>query len=66
MSSYVLYIATAFALVFVIEGMTYALFPESIKRMMRMAIAAEPKTMRLFGLAAAAFGFAIVWILQSF
>ncbi len=65
MESFSLYILTAFALVFVIEGLIYALFPDSVRKMMAMAIQMPSEKLRLFGLVMAATGFGLVWLLQA-
>ena len=57
--------ATAFALVLVIEGLLYAIFPEAMQRMMRTALEASPTVLRNGGLAAAILGFVIVWLIRG-
>ncbi|MGE5506129.1 MAG: DUF2065 domain-containing protein [Actinomycetota bacterium] len=52
---------TAVALALVIEGISYAAFPEAMQRLMSMAAAAPPRVLRLAGLAAATAGVALVW-----
>lgn len=66
MSAYTLYILTAFALVFVIEGLVYAVFPDAVKRMMALAISTSSRNLRAFGISATCFGFLIVWIINLF
>ncbi len=56
--------ATALALVLVIEGLLYALFPEAMQRMMRIALEAPPTVLRNGGLAAAILGFIVVWLIR--
>ena len=58
-------LATALALVLVIEGMLYALFPDAMQRMMRVALEAPPTVLRNGGLAAAILGFLVVWLIRS-
>lgn len=54
----------ALALVLVIEGAIYALFPESMKRMM-LRVGEQPgSALRSAGLAAATIGVGIVWLLR--
>lgn len=65
MTGFTLYILTAVALVFVIEGLIYTLFPESVRRMMALAIEMPPEKLRTFGLVMTATGFALVWMLQA-
>jgi hypothetical protein len=57
--------ATAVALVLVIEGLLYALFPEAMQRMMRVALEAPPTVLRNGGLTAAVFGFLLVWLIRG-
>ncbi len=56
---------TALGLVFVIEGAIYALFPEGMKRMMTMVLAQPSSILRVTGLAAAAIGLVIVWLVRA-
>ena len=55
---------TALALVLVIEGCLYALFPESMKRAAARALAVPPQALRAAGLAAACVGVALVWLVR--
>ncbi|HEY3909124.1 MAG: DUF2065 domain-containing protein [Stellaceae bacterium] len=55
---------TAFALVLVIEGCLYALFPQSMKRAAARAVAIPPQALRMAGLAAACVGVALVWLVR--
>ena len=57
--------ATALALVLVIEGLLYALFPEAMQRMMRIALEAPPTVLRNGGLAAAIIGLIVVWLIRG-
>jgi uncharacterized protein YjeT (DUF2065 family) len=63
MDSFTLYILTAFALVLVIEGLIYGLFPDAVKRMMTVAITTPKSKLRNFGLCMAALGFVCVWLI---
>jgi hypothetical protein len=55
----------ALALVLVIEGALYALFPEATKRMM-VSVAQQPgSALRSAGLLAATIGVGIVWLLRG-
>jgi uncharacterized protein len=56
---------TALALVLVIEGVLYALFPEGMKRVMAQMLAVPPATLRAAGLAAACLGVAFVYFARS-
>jgi hypothetical protein len=57
-------LATGLALVLVIEGIVYALFPEGMKRVTARAMAVPPQILRMSGLLAAAAGVLIVWLLR--
>ena len=56
--------ATAVALVLVIEGILYALFPDGMKRVSARAMMVPSQMLRASGLLAAALGVAIVWLLR--
>lgn len=56
---------TALALVLVIEGVIYALFPVAMKRMMARAMDMPASALRAGGLAAAATGVFLVWLLRG-
>jgi uncharacterized protein len=55
---------TALALVLVIEGVLYALFPEGMKRAAARAMAVPPQSLRIAGLAAVFLGVALVWLVR--
>ena len=55
---------TALALVLVIEGALYALFPDGMRRAAARALAVPPQTLRLAGLAAACAGVVLVWLVR--
>ncbi len=55
---------TAFALVLVIEGSFYALFPEAMKRAAARAALIPQPVLRMAGLAAAGIGVALVWLVR--
>lgn len=55
---------TALALVLVVEGAVYALFPEAMKRAAARTVAIPPQTLRLAGLAAACLGVGLVWLVR--
>ena len=57
-------LATGLALVLVIEGILYALFPEGMKRIAQRAMQVAPQLLRASGLLAAAIGVVIVWLLR--
>lgn len=56
---------TALALVLVIEGSLYALFPGAMRRVIVEALAVPEGHMRLVGLAAAVAGVGAVWMLRA-
>ncbi len=55
----------ALGLVFVIEGLLYALVPGHLKTMMKAMESVADETLRIGGLAALGFGVFIVWVVQS-
>jgi uncharacterized protein len=57
-------LSTALALVLVIEGALYTLFPEGMRRAAARALAVPPQTLRLAGLAAACAGVILVWLVR--
>lgn len=60
------YILSAIALVFVIEGLIYALFTDGIKRMMAMALSLPNDKLRNFGFTMAALGLIFLWLIAKF
>ena len=57
-------LATAIALILVIEGALYALFPEAMKRVMLRVADLPVAGLRRTGLVAATIGMCIVWLLR--
>ncbi len=55
----------AFGLMLVIEGVLYALFPDSVRRMMAYFLTEPPTTLRRAGLIAAFAGLGIVWLIKG-
>jgi len=55
----------AVGLVFVIEGLLYALAPGMMRRMMATALSLPPESLRKGGVFAVAFGVALVWLVKS-
>jgi uncharacterized protein YjeT (DUF2065 family) len=53
---------TALALVLVIEGVLYALFPDGMKKMMAQVVSVPAPVLRGVGLAAACLGVGFVWL----
>jgi uncharacterized protein YjeT (DUF2065 family) len=58
-------VLTALALILVIEGAAYALFPDGLKRMMAAVQALPSSTLRSFGMAAVLSGVIIVWLIRG-
>ena len=58
-------LAVAFALVLVIEGVLYALFPKAMQNMLEQISTLSPKSLRTAGLFSAILGVALVWLLKS-
>ncbi|WP_448188874.1 DUF2065 family protein [Azospirillum sp. sgz301742] len=56
---------TALALVLVIEGALYALFPTGMRRVIEQALTIPEPQMRAAGLAATALGVGLVWLLRA-
>ncbi len=56
---------TAVGLVLVLEGLIYAAFPGSLKRMMSMVQSVPDETLRRSGLIALALGVVIVWLVRA-
>lgn len=56
---------TALGLVLVIEGILYAVLPGGMKTIMRGALETSNQTLRITGLAIAAMGLIIVWIIRG-
>jgi uncharacterized protein len=57
-------LATALALVLVIEGVLYALAPERMRRVAARAAAVPTQTLRSAGLGAVCLGVVLVWLLR--
>ena len=58
-------LAIALALVFVIEGVLYALFPAAMQRMLAQIATLSPQFLRAAGLFSAILGVVLVWLLKS-
>ena len=56
---------TAIALILVIEGGLYALFPEGMRKMAMQIEKVSPSALRSAGLLAATVGVGIVWLMRS-
>lgn len=55
---------TALALILVIEGIVYALFPELMRRLAARTTQTQAQALRIGGLIAAFLGVIIVWVLR--
>jgi uncharacterized protein YjeT (DUF2065 family) len=55
---------TALALILVIEGMVYALFPEIMKQLAARTTKMPAQSLRIGGLIAAILGVVVVWALR--
>jgi uncharacterized protein len=58
-------LATAFALVLVLEGLLWAVSPGSMKRAAATALTLANEQLRIGGLAAVAVGVLLVWLLRG-
>lgn len=56
---------TALALVLVIEGILWALFPEGMKRAAALALAVDSSRLRALGLLVAVIGVFGVWLIRG-
>lgn len=59
-----IHIFTAFAIIFVIEGLLYALFPEHMQKIMASALKLPPEILRRAGSVLAITGFAMVLLIE--
>jgi len=58
-------LVVAIGLVFVIEGLLYAAFPDAMRKMVQEMTQLPNSSLRVAGLAAALIGFVIVWIMRG-
>ena len=58
-------LVTAVALILVIEGVLYSLFPNAMKRMLAHVATVSPQTLRVGGLFFAVLGVVIVWLTRG-
>jgi hypothetical protein len=56
---------TALALVFVIEGILYALFPTKMRQLVAKMVDVPDKSLRNVGLIATAIGVVLVWLIRG-
>ena len=52
-------------LVFVIEGLIFAAFPEAAKKAMASVLQTQDMSLRLIGIGSAIVGLALVWLVRS-
>ncbi|MDF1721391.1 MAG: DUF2065 domain-containing protein [Minwuia sp.] len=55
----------ALALVLVIEGALYALFPDAMRRSVAIVLSQPTERIRMIGLGAAILGVALVWLVRG-
>lgn len=55
----------ALGLVFVIEGLVFAAFPESAKRAMKSVLETPDLSLRMIGIGSAIVGVLIVWLVRG-
>ncbi|HZP71120.1 MAG TPA: DUF2065 domain-containing protein [Pseudolabrys sp.] len=55
----------ALGLVFVIEGLIFAAFPEAAKRAMTSVLETQDVSLRVIGLGSAVIGVVMVWIVRG-
>jgi uncharacterized protein len=58
-------LAVAFGLLLAIEGIAYALFPNTMRRMIARVLAEPSDRVRQFGLVSAVIGVGIVWLAHA-
>lgn len=56
---------TALALVFVIEGLVLALFPDRLRWLLDRLAEVPPEALRTAGLVSAALGLFVVWLIRG-
>jgi hypothetical protein len=56
---------TALGLAIALEGAAYALFPGAMKKMLLQVLAQPPGHLRNAGLAAAALGVGVIWLVRG-
>ncbi|MAQ71577.1 MAG: hypothetical protein CL565_05225 [Alphaproteobacteria bacterium] len=64
MQDFFLYISTAFALIFVIEGLLYACFPETMRRILATALMLPKGKLRHIGFSMFLFGVFLVLLMD--
>jgi uncharacterized protein YjeT (DUF2065 family) len=56
---------TAIGLLFVVEGVLYAVSPQGMQNMMRQALEISPTALRVGGVVAMCFGVFVVWLIRG-
>lgn len=64
MDNFGMTIMMAFALLFVIEGLLYALFTDTMRRMMMQVLSVPPEYLRRAGFFMVLFGFTLVYLID--
>jgi uncharacterized protein len=59
-------VLTALALVFVLDGLLYAIMPNMVKRAMTVATSIPPTRFRMMGTFMAICGAAVIWMLRTY
>jgi uncharacterized protein len=55
----------ALGLVFVIEGILYALAPNAMRRMLQRVLGQSEESIRITGIVAAGLGLVVIWLIQG-
>jgi hypothetical protein len=55
----------ALGLVFVIEGLIFAAFPEAAKRAIASVLETQDKSLRLIGISSAVVGLVMIWLVRG-
>ena len=60
----IVYIGTAFALIFIIEGLLYALFPNHMRRMMAQILLLHTHQLKVMGISMVLMGVSLVYLVN--
>ncbi len=66
MTEFLVHIFLAIALIFVIEGLIYAVFTTQIQKVMKLASEMDPEKFRYYGASMVALGVMGIWLIQKF
>ena len=58
-------LGVALGLVFVIEGILYAVAPNAMRRMLHRVLKQSEESIRITGIVAAGLGLVVIWLIQS-